>query len=727
MSKFTVTAPDGKEYEVNAPEGATHEDAVNHVKQTYYSSQQISNGEELARNGGNLAWDGGGIAGKSANPEISRKKFSDKNSALADKLLNSPIGGFLRGLRDPIDAGAQMLTRGLEAVAPAGSDFERYMQEQRQNVEGINQQAEQDYKQNWRQGEDLGMIDTGRVAGNIAGTLPIAAAVPGAAATSTLGRVGYGAGLGAVSGALQPVDAPQSDFAEQKAQQVGIGAAFGAVSPFIADAIGKAVGGMSNRLKAAFTPQQAQELNQKITGEFSSRGVDFNRISEETRKSILDDVANALKAGKDLDYDSLAMKASFEKVGIQPTLGQLTRDPMQYQFEQNTRGLQGAGEQLAQRFNDQNKGLVKNVSDLASNAADSYDANVALQKSLKNIANNMKDESSKYYNEARKKLGYYANIDRHKFTENLGKALEREGLQHALPKEVQADINKIARGDAPFRMNEAEQLRNLINNQYDPMGGAVNKAIRLANEHLDYAIKATAQREANQLGTNFVGDAAEKFAKGKSLYRSYKQTLEKTPALEQALKNDIPDANFIEKFVISKTAKPGELLNLRAQLNKHNPGQWEEIRNQVLGFIRHEATGGKSEEFAKFTQSGMDKALKRISDAKMKILFSPDEISQIKTILKVGQAIQIPPVGAAVNTSNTSQAIANLLNRASGIPYLKELAVNPIKNFVVQGQVNSALNPAIKPTASPTQIDPELIRRLMMPIALSGAPMMQQR
>jgi len=35
------------------------------------------------------------------------------------KLLNSPVGGIIRGLRDLPDAGAQLVTRGLEAVAPA--------------------------------------------------------------------------------------------------------------------------------------------------------------------------------------------------------------------------------------------------------------------------------------------------------------------------------------------------------------------------------------------------------------------------------------------------------------------------------------------------------------------------------------------------------------------------------------------------------------------------------
>jgi choline dehydrogenase-like flavoprotein len=45
------------------------------------------------------------------------------------KVMNSPVGGFIRGLRDIPDAGAQLLTRGLESIAPAGSNLEQFARE----------------------------------------------------------------------------------------------------------------------------------------------------------------------------------------------------------------------------------------------------------------------------------------------------------------------------------------------------------------------------------------------------------------------------------------------------------------------------------------------------------------------------------------------------------------------------------------------------------------------
>lgn len=175
--------------------------------------------------------------------------------AFIDKLLNSPIGGVIRGLRDIPDAGAQLLTRGLEAIAPAGSSLEQFAREERRKVEDINRQAELEYQQKWRQGQmRQGEIDVGRVGGNIAGTLlPSTAAVRVLGATTAPVRAGSIAG--ATGGLLQPVATPPSrettlsdlvtgqqpqgmttpEFFAQKVEQIGTGAAFGAGAGYLGD------------------------------------------------------------------------------------------------------------------------------------------------------------------------------------------------------------------------------------------------------------------------------------------------------------------------------------------------------------------------------------------------------------------------------------------------------------------------------------------------------------
>jgi len=155
------------------------------------------------------------------------------------KILNSPVGGVIRGLRDIPDAGAQLLTRGLEAIAPAGSSLEQFAQAERKKVEDINRQAELDYQRNWRQGQmRQGEIDVGRVGGNIAGTLlPSTAAVRALGATTAPVRAG--AITGAVGGALQPVPTTPGmttpEFFAQKVEQTGAGTVFGAGAGYLGD------------------------------------------------------------------------------------------------------------------------------------------------------------------------------------------------------------------------------------------------------------------------------------------------------------------------------------------------------------------------------------------------------------------------------------------------------------------------------------------------------------
>jgi hypothetical protein len=150
------------------------------------------------------------------------------------KLAASPVGGFVRGMMDIPEAGAQLLTRGLEAISPAGSSMEQFMQSERQRVEDINRQNEALYRQS-RAGQFMPEeMDVGRVVGNVgASLLPSTAAVKAlnlAAAPVKAGAVG-----GAVSGALQPVTPGATDFFSQKAQQIGAGGVLGAGGGYLSD------------------------------------------------------------------------------------------------------------------------------------------------------------------------------------------------------------------------------------------------------------------------------------------------------------------------------------------------------------------------------------------------------------------------------------------------------------------------------------------------------------
>jgi hypothetical protein len=194
------------------------------------------------------------------SPNLSEVRFV--YPTLMDAAKNSPAGGFVRGLIDIPDAGAQLLTRGLEAVAPAGSKFEAWAADQRRQVEAINREREDIYRKEWRQGEDVGM-DAGRVAGNVVGSLPTSIFLPGATALKLAPRLANATAAGATGGALTPVTPEENateGFWSTKGKQVGMGAGIGAALAPITGALSRFISP-----KASTEPNVQKLLKEGVT------------------------------------------------------------------------------------------------------------------------------------------------------------------------------------------------------------------------------------------------------------------------------------------------------------------------------------------------------------------------------------------------------------------------------------------------------------------------------
>jgi len=164
---------------------------------------------------------------------VLRKQFAPKPQAsLTDRLLQAakPEMGVFRGMRDPIDAGAQMLVRGANAVGLApDSEVAR--------VDQINRAAEQSYQQG--RGDGPGGFDALRLAGNVAATAPLFGAAP--VGTTLAGKTALGAATGAGYGALQPVENPGDDFWRQKAGQAKTGAIAGGLAAPITSGLARLI------------------------------------------------------------------------------------------------------------------------------------------------------------------------------------------------------------------------------------------------------------------------------------------------------------------------------------------------------------------------------------------------------------------------------------------------------------------------------------------------------
>ena len=157
----------------------------------------------------------------------------------------------LKGARDPIDAGAQVLTHILpESVVNAGNKLNNFIADKtglvgRLPEGGVDQQVneqEAEYQARREAGGETG-FDGYRLAGNIVSpaNLAIASKVPVAAGAAS--RLVTGAGSGAVASAASTpvVGEGQDNFVTEKIKQAAVGAIGGAAGQGIANGIARVV------------------------------------------------------------------------------------------------------------------------------------------------------------------------------------------------------------------------------------------------------------------------------------------------------------------------------------------------------------------------------------------------------------------------------------------------------------------------------------------------------
>jgi len=233
----------------------------------------------------------------------------------------------MKGMRDPIDAGAQLLTKALpEGLVQAGNRINNWLAEKTGLVGklpegGVDQQvreAEAQYQAARKAAGNDG-IDWARIAGNIISPANIALASRIPQAATLAGRVGTGALAGAGFGALTPVG--QGDFAEEKQKQIIGGAIVGGAIPAIGaglssvispaasknpdlqllrdegvqPTIGQSLGGMANRIEekaqsVPFLGDAIMAARRRAVEQFNNAAI--NRAASQVGERV-DDIGQA--------------------------------------------------------------------------------------------------------------------------------------------------------------------------------------------------------------------------------------------------------------------------------------------------------------------------------------------------------------------------------------------------------------------------------------------------
>ena len=708
MAKYRITSPDGATFEVSAPDDATPDQVQAYAQQQFQSMKP-------------------GAVGKASDGGI--------------------VGGIKMGLRDPVDAGAQMLRRIVpEGVAEAVDAAGNWLADQGlpiarssgvAGVDKIARDAGQQYEAD-RAAAGRGGFDGARLLGNIAN--PVNLAMPSAAGAKTLMQLaGRGAMAGGASAALQPVT--EGDFWGEKAKQIATGAAAGAIlTPAITKGVERGAlafkNAAANRAPATvIIGNQAQgltraDLDAAVAHVLESQGLRMQDAPKVILDSVRKQIGEAVAGGQRLSPEMALRKAQAEALGLTGdaalTAGQLSRKPIEFAQERNLSGIVingpgGQGNPLATRFANQNRALASLFDD-ASGAADRVTAGETMLGALSEANKRADDTVGAAYRAFREATGRDLEVPLQGLAQDYAETSRRFG--DAIPGAVRKQFESLGLMSGKQRsmmtIEGAEDLIKTINANTDP----ANKPAFRALGDLRRAIERSITEAADSAPAGAGAEAAHLAKEARATAASVFQTRRDIPALKAALDDVAPD-RFVQRYLIGAPTREADGV---VQLLSQHPAAMQQARTQVLRYLQKAAFGENMAGDKIFSADRYAKALDALGPQKLGVFFGADEAARLSLAGKVAALINSEPAGAqhAINRSGTGASVFNLLQRLSEAPVLRKIPgaralSNQAGEIVNERAIGAALQPASAAAKPAAELSPDAvraIRRLFTPSAI---------
>lgn len=270
MATYKVRDPQGNIREISGPDGATDDEVIAQAQKLF------------------------------STPSTQQRSVMAPAPTAEQQSMASMPSRIAQGLRDPVDASAQLLTRALpEGVVQAGNQLNNWLADKtglvgRLPEGGVDQQVrerEQQYQQA-RQATGQEGIDWARLGGNVLSPMNVAIASKIPAGATTLGRMASGvAGGGAFGAFASPVtEGKPEEFWGEKAKNTllaaGLGGAFPAAAAMLSPNVRPDV---AKLLREGVTPTPGQIVGgrlQTIEDKLTSVPILGDAISSARGKSL---------------------------------------------------------------------------------------------------------------------------------------------------------------------------------------------------------------------------------------------------------------------------------------------------------------------------------------------------------------------------------------------------------------------------------------------------------
>lgn len=682
MPAYQVTSPDGKTFEVTAPEGATQDQVLKYA-QSQWAAQPVEAPAAVQ-------------AGNALN-QIPRQlgltaRYAMEGPAQAAELFTEPLRKYVTDpiARNFMKPGVSDLVKGTtkREGTPLGQMASQLADRfGLPKPEGANERVVGDATRLVAGAGALGSV--GRAASSLPG---MAGKVGQFFSANPTTQLTSAAGAGLASGASREAGA-------SPLMQAGAGLIGGLAAPSVLSAGTSAVRAVGNRLR----PMQTQQVDNRISLTLQRAGFDWAGVDERTKQAVRADVSRALALGDDLDAGALQRLVDFRTVGATPTRATVTLDPVQITREKNLAKV-GANsmdvglQSLARIENQNNRRLIERMNEAGANRGDALAAGEQLSSTVLGRQSTLRGAEQAAWDAAKGSPGYRQPVSS-RVISDINRALGEEGQMAFMDPRISRYMEAFQQGQQPFTPQDYRNLQSMLSKAVSA-GGNEGAAARTAQRILmDSDIQPITNPRGLDLGNAVItedmaarvrgldaapGESIDAVNQARRATRQAYAYEESTPIVRSVLSEGAGSdpARLAQRFVVGGTPREAQML-----AQEVGPEGLPIMRSAILAHLKEKALGGAADETGNFSQSAYNRALSQIGDRKLSVFFSPEELAGLRATGRVAAYTQFQPRGSAVNNSNSGA-----LALGAGLDFLSRIAPRiPVVNDTITGILNGTM------------------------------------
>ena len=294
---------------------------------------------------------------------------------------------------------------------------------------------------------------------------------------------------------------------------------------------------------------------------------------------------------------------------------------------------------------------------MAANAVEDGDN---LIKAYKAYDAPIKDNINQLYTRLRDANGGDFPIDSVTFADNAKAALKADMATDFLPAQFSKMLDSYAEG-APMTFADFETMRTRL-------AAESRKAARTGDGNMEHALSVVRdQLEALPIQDTAAAEVKPLADAARAAARQRFQEIANDPAYKAAI-NDVDPDKFVQKFVVNGTRDNVAEMARKFQNIQDMPEAPQYLSAAGIRYLKNQAVRGVAGEEKWVGQASYNKAVKQFQDSgKMQSLFDPQTAEDLTKLGRVAAYVEMPPAGAAINTSGTATVLARLMGGAAGL------------------------------------------------------------